>query len=108
MGKKYVHAYVAQTPLSKEEFEELSIRLNKNHGDWDYDILANEWNIDLLLESGFTDEELHLKIDCEEKKPKCFTITVKFENEDDLRSAESNIADIISKYSTATYKVKVK
>jgi len=109
MGQKHVDAYVAEEPLSDEEFKELSIRLNKNQGDWDFDALANLWEVDLLLESGFTPEELYLDIiEEEEKKPSFFTLTAKFENEDDLREAELDIAAVISKYNTASYKVKTK
>ena len=107
MGKKHIDAYVPSVPLSDDEARELTIRLNKNQGDWDYDLLANVWEIDLLLESGFTAEELHLDI-VEEKKPTKFTLTAKFENEDDLKEAERDISSIISKYNTASYKVKIK
>jgi ParB-like chromosome segregation protein Spo0J len=106
-GKKHIEAYVPERPLSSEELKELTIRLNKNQGDWDFDILANVWEINVLLESGFTREELHLDI-VEESKGKSFAINAKFENEDDLREAEIDIAAVISKYNTASYKVKIK
>ena len=108
MGAKHIDAYVPKEPLSESEARELTIRLNKNQGDWDFDMLANVWDVDLLLESGFTTEELHLDIIEEETKPTKFTLTAKFENEDDLREAELDIKAVISKYNTASYKVKVK
>ena len=38
--------------LSEEEEKELNIRLNANTGAWDFDLLANEWNIDELVDWG--------------------------------------------------------
>ena len=108
MGKKHIDAYVPKEPLSEHEARELTIRLNKNQGDWDFDMLANIWEVDLLLESGFTPEELHLEIVEEEKNPTKFTLAAKFENEDDLREAEIDIKAVISKYNTASYKVNIK
>ena len=40
-----------------EKEKELNIRLNKNHGDWDYELLA-EFDASLLGDIGFTSEEL--------------------------------------------------
>lgn len=47
--------YVNIPNLEKER--ELNLRLNKNLGDWDYDLLAN-FDEDLLLDVGFESEEL--------------------------------------------------
>lgn len=107
MGAKYIDVYVPKSTLSQEDVKELTIRLNKNQGDWDFDVLANSWEIDLLLESGFTTEELHIDV-LEEKNPTSFSLTAKFENEDDLREAETDISSVVSKYNTASYKVKIK
>ena len=46
--------------LSEREVEELNIRLNKNTGEWDYDILANAFDIEDLLDWGFSEVELHI------------------------------------------------
>lgn len=108
MGAKHIDVYSPEMPLSESEVKELTIRLNKNKGDWDFDMLANVWDVDILLESGFTTEELHLDIIEEDTKLTKFTLTAKFENEDDLREAELDIKAIISKYNTASYKVKTR
>jgi ParB-like chromosome segregation protein Spo0J len=38
--------------LSEEDERELNVRLNANTGGWDFDLLANEWNVDELVEWG--------------------------------------------------------
>lgn len=37
-----------------------NLRLNKNLGEWDFDILANEFDMDELLEVGFTEKDLRI------------------------------------------------
>lgn len=44
--------------LTVERERELNIRLNKNTGAWDWDILANLFEVDELVNWGFTDDEL--------------------------------------------------
>ena len=58
MGVKEVECYVPETQLTPKEVEEFCIRLNKNTGSWDHDILANEWEAIDLVDYGFTQEEL--------------------------------------------------
>lgn len=53
-----IEVMVPNRLLDNYELEELNLRLNKNTGQWDWDILANEWEIDSLLEYGFQEEEL--------------------------------------------------
>jgi len=49
--------------LSEEDERELNIRLNKSGGDFDMDILANEFDIVDLKEWGFKDIDFGLNID---------------------------------------------
>ena len=64
MGIKEVDCYLPEKKLTPKQFEELNIRLNKNiAGVWDYDILANEWDAEKLIEWGldvpvFEDEQI--------------------------------------------------
>lgn len=44
--------------LTLDKEKELNIRLNKNVGEWDFDILANLFDIDELIEWGFKEDEL--------------------------------------------------
>lgn len=80
MGIDYVECYVPDRELSPKEIEELNIRLNKNTGEFDWDILANEWNPVELLEWGFTHKDFEdaLKIDeqLKEEKPEEDTCTL--------------------------------
>ena len=49
--------------LNKEQERELNIRLNKNTGEFDMDILANEFDIDELTDWGFKHIDLDINID---------------------------------------------
>lgn len=108
-GKTRIDVYVPEIPLSDKEADELSIRLNKNTGDWDYDILANAWETDLLLEIGFTDNELHLELveEKKSKKKKNPRIVLTFESEYDLRLVESEIEGISLKYQIESIDIKI-
>ena len=57
-GVKEVECWIPDRELSDKEVEELNIRLNKNTGSWDFDTLANEFELDDLVEWGFTEYEL--------------------------------------------------
>ena len=51
---------VLELDLSYDREKELNIRLNKNMGEWDFDILANMFEIEELTDYGFTDKELKI------------------------------------------------
>ena len=88
--------------LSKEDERELNIRLNKNTGDFDMDILANEFDIDELTDWGFKHIDLDLNIDkIDEDTDDSATITIK---EDDLVKAKKLYNDLKKK----GYNVKIK
>ena len=44
--------------MTDEEFREYLIRSNLNRGDFDYDVLADQWNPLDLLKWGFTEKQL--------------------------------------------------
>ncbi len=44
--------------LTPEKEKELNVRLNKNTGEWDWDALANYFDVGELTEWGFDDKEL--------------------------------------------------
>ena len=85
--------------LSQEDERELNVRLNKNGGEWDIDLLSNFDIVD-LKEWGFKEIELGFNIDkIEEDKP--ITITVK---ENDAVLANELYEDLKGK----GYKVTIK
>lgn len=61
-GAKECECWIPDRELSDKEVEELNIRLNKNTGSWDFDTLANEFELDDLLEWGFDKGELDLDL----------------------------------------------
>ena len=61
LGEKTIGCIVLN--LNKEQERELNIRLNKNTGDFDMDILANEFDIDELVDWGFKHIDLDINID---------------------------------------------
>ncbi len=108
LGHIDVDVYVPTSPLTQEEEEELSIRLNKNIGDWDFDLLANHWEPEKLLEWGFCMEELHLEALPEpQEAPKKFSLTIMCPDQSQLELIEKQVATIVKDFDGARYKVKV-
>ena len=58
LGHTEVEVYMPDEALSDEEADELCIRLNKNLGMFDFDILANNFEVEDLLDWGFLPDEL--------------------------------------------------
>lgn len=58
MGSKTIECWIPDRILDQMEVDALCIGLNLNQGTFDYEILANEWDIDLLVELGFSEEQL--------------------------------------------------
>lgn len=44
--------------LTEKESKKYLLRSNKNIGDWDFDLLANDFQLEELLDVGFTENEL--------------------------------------------------
>jgi len=52
---------IVEIDLTPEREKELNIRMNKNGGEWDFDILANgDFDLEMLLDAGFQDWELSI------------------------------------------------
>ena len=58
MKVKEVECWVPEEALDERQVDELNIRLNKNTGTWDFEILANQWEPNDLMDWGFTEGEL--------------------------------------------------
>ena len=87
--------------LNKEQERELNIRLNKNTGEFDMDILANEFDIDQLVDWGFKHIDLDVNIDKIVEDDNSATITIK---EDDEIKAQELYNDLKKQ----GYNVKIK
>ena len=87
--------------LSEEDERELNVRLNKNTGQWDMDLLSNFDIVD-LKEWGFKDIELGFNIDkIEEEKESDIVLTIK---EDDISKASNLHKELIERGFNATIK----
>ena len=100
---KHIEIDCVVLDLSKEEERELNIRLNKNTGTFDMDILANEFDIDELVDWGFKHIDLDVNIDkiVDDNIDDSATITIK---EEDLIKAKQLYNDLKEK----GYNVKIK
>jgi hypothetical protein len=97
---------------SEEKKKEFIIKDNVGFGEWDFDILANIWNKDLLNEWGLEVPDFYELPDMyeldEKKKKNPPTIKITFENPDDLQKAEVDIQELIDrKYKNAHFSVSV-
>lgn len=96
--------------LTPEQQAEFIIKDNVGFGEWDWDILANEWDETLLQEWGldlpiFLGEPSHDELIGEEKgKPATMKIT--FDSPEQLQKAEIDIQEILDrKYQGAYFSV---
>lgn len=79
-GVKACECWIPDRALTDREVEELNIRLNKNSGSFDFEILANNYEPADLIEWGFDDKSLFGGFDepeetqeqAEDLKPKSF------------------------------------
>lgn len=110
LGEKIIDVYYPDRLLSQKEVEELCIRLNKNNGYFNYDDLANLFEIDDLVDWGFSLDEFQI-IDSqppkEEKAQKNCKMIINFKSPEDLQSAENRISTIVDEFDGASYKVKL-
>ena len=61
LGLKEIPCVEVELNPAKEK--ELNIRLNRNTGEWDWDALANYFDVGELTEWGFTEDELQFYVD---------------------------------------------
>ncbi len=91
LGIKQVPVVYVDIPDIERE-KELNIRLNKNLGDWDYDLLA-EFDESLLSEIGFDSEELDAIFDLAVDEPENFDLQKELEKLD-IKKIEVQKGDI--------------
>jgi len=96
---------------SQEQKDEFIVKDNVGFGDWEYDMLANEWDSVQLSEWGLDvwqneddlEEPDFNELTEDNKKESVIKIT--FKNEKDLEDAEKEIAKIVNEYDKAFYSV---
>lgn len=58
LGWTEIDCEIPNRPLSEEERDKVGLESNINDGETDFDILANEFDMETLLDVGFDEEEL--------------------------------------------------
>ena len=91
--------------LTLDQEKELNVRLNKNVGEWDMDILSNLFDVDELLEWGFSTTELDLDIH-EDPKDISESITEQFEVVIEC-SGEVEQEEVFNKVTKLGYKCRI-
>ena len=108
LGHKRIDIYRCQQELSQDDIDELTIRLNISTGQWDYDKLANEYDMSMLLDVGFSDIDLGLEpVPLKDSTKTSYGINIKFPNEPALRTVETLISDILLEHD-AKYKIRIR
>jgi ParB-like chromosome segregation protein Spo0J len=106
LGHENVECWVCDDdePFTDEEVDELNIRLNKNTGNWDWDKLANEWDINKLLDWGFSHEDFD-ELPGRIKKPK---VTFEFEDAEEMKEFVERMHEFPSREGGWSFIMKVK
>lgn len=74
LGFEEVTVLVPDRPLTQEERDYIVLESNRTDGQWDDDILANNFDIELLKDAGFSDAELGIvsfRASKEDDMPSC-------------------------------------
>jgi len=99
---------IKASELTSEQEKEYIVKDNVGFGDWDWDILANEWDTDLLEEWGlegfpFDTEEPSYEDLIGEEKDKPATMKITFESPEQLQKAEIDIQELLDRKYKGTY-----
>jgi site-specific DNA-methyltransferase (adenine-specific) len=70
MGIEEVDVKMPDRDLTSDEREVIAIESNRHRGEFDFDKLANEFEMDNILDGGITEKELSVDPFQEEDKPK--------------------------------------
>ena len=108
LGIKEIECVIVD--LNEADEKELNIRLNANTGSWDWDTLANDWEVVDLeawgLEIPQFDTEPSYDELIGEEKNKPATMKITFESPEQLQKAEIDIQELLDrKYKGAYFSV---
>lgn len=109
LGIESIKVAIPDEEINEEEEKELAIRLNKNVGSFDVDLLGNYWEAQDLIQWGFTMEELGVEsVPFQEEAPKRFNINISCVDNDQLEMIEKYIQSLVDDFPGSKYKVRVK
>jgi hypothetical protein len=96
--------------LTEEEKKRFIITDNAGFGEWDWDMLANEWNADDLVQWGLDVPNFEIEPSSDEligeEKNKPATLKITFESPEQLQKAEIDIQELLDrKYQGAYFSV---
>lgn len=96
--------------LTEDEQKQFIIKDNVGFGEWDWEMLANEWEADLLEEWGLDvptfEEEPSIDDLIGEEKNKPATMKITFDSPEQLQEAEIDIQELLDrKYKGAFFSV---
>lgn len=106
-GEKKTDVWLPQRLLEPDEVNELCVRLNRNHGEFDFDLLANEFDVSDLLDWGFHADELGIDIEEKPLKPQKYKIEIEFVSMRDLDDATNKIQELMQDFENMKMKVKI-
>jgi DNA modification methylase len=62
-GEEEIDVRIPNRKLTEEEFKEYNVRSNLNTAEWDWELLVNNFELDLMIEFGFDEGELYTQLD---------------------------------------------
>ena len=105
LGVKEVECVIVD--LNEDDEMELNIRLNANTGSWDWDTLANDWEVGDLeawgLEIPQFDKEPTYDELIGQEKNKPATMKITFESPEQLQKAEIDIQELLDRKYKGSY-----
>jgi DNA modification methylase len=61
LGRKEANCIIPDRPMTEEEKDKVGLESNINDGETDFDVLANNFDMDLLRDVGFSDNDLQIE-----------------------------------------------
>lgn len=109
-GLKEVPVIIADA-LTEDQKKEFIIKDNVGFGEWDWDVLANEWDSELLDSWGFDLPDCAIDKDdkgFDDFKNKNASMKITFESPEQLQKAENDISEILDrKYPGSSYTINI-
>jgi DNA modification methylase len=98
-GNEMIDVRVPSRPLTNKEYKTYLLTSNRVHGDWNYGMLAEYFDIDTLLVSGFDDGDLALIFDDISVEDDDFRI------EDEIKKAKKTNVKLGNLYQLGNHKI---